>query len=248
MKRLAGRRIIVTGAASGIGAATARLFAAHGARVATLDRDATGLEAAAQATPGLFDIACDLTSAAEIDAAVAEAARRMGGLDGVVNCAGKDLLVPFEQTDAAMWRSVFDINVLAPMMLCRRALEEFSGPASIVNVSSGAGLKPLANRTAYCASKAAIVMATKALAIDAADRQVRANVVCPGVIDTPMLRASWEAAEDPDAAYREIISRNVLSRVASADEVAAGILYLISDEAGFVTGTTLTIDGGRVFH
>lgn len=238
----------MTGAASGIGAATTRLFAAHGALVGALDRDALGLQGIAQATPGLFDIVCDLTDEARIDAAVADAASRMGGLDGVVNCAGRDLVLPFDQADAEMWRSIFDINVLAPMMLCRRALREFSGPASIVNVSSGAGVKPLANRTAYCASKAAIIMATKALAIDAADRGVRANVVCPGVIDTPMLRASWAGAEDPDATYREIISRNVLSRIASPDEVAHGILYLISDESSFVTGTTLTIDGGRVFH
>ncbi|MGN6764566.1 MAG: SDR family NAD(P)-dependent oxidoreductase, partial [Rhizobiaceae bacterium] len=100
----------------------------------------------------------------------------------------------------------------------------------------------------YCASKAALIMATKALAMEIAGKEVRANVVCPGVIDTPMLRASFETAVDPDAAYRQILGRNILSRIARPEEVAHGILYLTSDEASFVTGSTLTVDGGRVFH
>lgn len=247
--RLAGRRILVTGAASGIGAATVRRFLAEGACIAALDIDGTGLEALrAAGGEALLSLQCDVSHYEEVDAALRKAAGQFGGLDGIVNCAAIDDVRPIAQSNADHWRRIFEINVTAPMMLCRLALELFTGPASIVNVSSAAGLKPLPNRTAYCASKAALIMATKALAMEIAGKEVRANVVCPGVIDTPMLRASFETAVDPDAAYRQILGRNILSRIARPEEVVHGILYLTSDEASFVTGSTLTVDGGRVFH
>lgn len=248
MSRLAGRRILVTGAASGIGAATVRCFLDEGASVAGLDIDWRGAPEKGRAGDALLVLQCDVVDFARVDTVVGEAATRFGGLDGLVNCAAVDEVRPLSESTADQWRRILDINVTAPMMLCRRALRAFTGPSSIVNVASAGALRPLASRAAYCASKAALTMATKVLAMEVAGRGVRANVVCPGVIDTPMLRASMQAADDPEAAYREVLSRNVCGRIATPDEVARGILYLMSDEAAFVTGSTLTIDGGRAFH
>ncbi|WP_108482228.1 SDR family NAD(P)-dependent oxidoreductase [Oceaniglobus ichthyenteri] len=239
--QLENRRIIVTGGASGIGHAIATLFLAHGAQVAVLD-----LHAGAPAD-AMF-IRCDVTDEPTVQRAIAKAGAAFGGLDGVINGAGADLLRPFDQMSRHDWDRVLAINLTGPMMVCQAALTHMAGPGSIVNIASGAALRPLANRTAYCAAKAGLAMFTKTLALDLAPRDIRANVLCPGVIDTPMLRASWENADDPQAALAEITTRPALGRIGTVDDIAAAALYLTSAQAGFVTGTTLTVDGGRAFH
>lgn len=248
--RLAGRRILVTGAGSGIGAATAMLFGKEGARLALLDQRLGDVAAVARALEGSLAYECDVARADEVSGTVAQAISALGGLDGVVNVAGIDLLREFAAMTTSEWQKVLDVNLTGPMHVCRAALPALraSGRGTIVNIASAAGLRPLANRTAYCASKAGLVMFTKALALELAALEIRANVVCPGVIDTPMLRASYESAKDPQAAFREIISRPAMGRVGTADDIAQAALYLSGEESLYTTGSTLTVDGGRAFH
>ncbi|GGG49653.1 short-chain dehydrogenase [Caldovatus sediminis] len=249
MARLRGRRVLVTGAASGIGRATARRFAAEGARVALLDRDATGLEAAAREGGGT-PLPCDLLDTAAVAPAVERAAAALGGLDGVVCAAGVDLIRKVEAMSPEDWARVIGVNLTAPMLVCRAALPAMraSGGGAIVLIASGAGLRPLPDRTAYCASKAGVVMFGKTLAIELAADNIRVNAICPGIVDTPMFRRSWERAADPQAELAVILDRYAIKRIGTPEEIAAAALYLVSDEAGYVTGAALAVDGGRTFH
>lgn len=240
--RLAGRRILVTGAASGIGRAIGSRFAEEGAQVALLDR--VPIAGAAIA------IQCDLLDQAGIAPAVADAAARMGGLDGVVNCAGADLMQSLEDMSPAAWQRIIDVNLTAPMLVCRAALPAMkaAGCGTIIAVASGAALRPLPNRTAYCAAKAGVVMFCKSLSIELSPSNIRVNAICPGIIDTPMWRASWEGAQDPEAELAMILDRYVIKRVGQPREIADAALFLTSDESSYMTGTAIAVDGGRTFH
>lgn len=253
--RLDGYRVLVSGAASGIGLAVCQRFVAEGASVALVDVAQEALDAAAdglegRASPGavVTRYVADVSDELAATEAVARAARDMEGLDGVVNCAGIDLTGGVEATTVADWDRLFAVNLRGPFLLCRAALPHLrhSSRPSIVNVASGAGLLPVANRSAYCASKAGLVMFSKALALEAAP--VRVNAVCPGAIDTPLLRTSYEGAEDPASALQAIRDRYALREIGDASDVANAALYLISSESSFVTGTALAVDGGRTFH
>ena len=249
--RLKDRRILITGAASGIGAATARRFAGAGARVGLLDRDRDGLQAVRRDIGDTCAIAvADVSRVTEVAAAVAQVARGIGGLDGVVNCAGIDLLRPFADMAPAEWQRILDVNLNGPMHVCHAVLPLLrqAGGGTIVNVSSGAGLRPLEHRTAYCSSKAALVMFSKALAIDLAADNVRVNAICPGIIETPLFRTSYETMPDPDAELARILDRYVIKRVGRPEEIAAAALFLTSAESAYVTGAALAVDGGRTFH
>lgn len=240
--RLAGRRILVTGGASGIGRAIGERFVAEGARVALLDR--------ASVAGAPIAIRCDLLDAAAIAPAVAEADAAMGGLDGIVNCAGVDLMAPLEDMAPEDWARVIGVNLTAPMLVCRAALPALrrAGRGTIVAIASGAALRPLPIRTAYCASKAGVVMFCKSLAIELSSLNVRVNAICPGIIDTPMWRASWEGAVDPQAERAMILDRYVIKRVGEPREIADAALFLTSDESSYMTGTAIAVDGGRTFH
>lgn len=248
MSRLAGRRVAITGAASGIGLETARLFAAEGARVALLDRDSEANAAAAGAIQGAIGLDVDVTDETRIGEAMWEASRRFDGLDGLVVSAGIDMMASVGEMSLADWRRLMSINVDGAFLACRAALPALkaSGKASIVLVSSGAGLRPLARRTAYCASKAALVMLGKTLAIEAAP-QVRVNSVCPGAVDTPLFR--WGLGQgEPTHQMDTIRQRYVLERIAEPVEIANAILFLTSHESSYVTGSALAVDAGRSFH
>jgi NAD(P)-dependent dehydrogenase (short-subunit alcohol dehydrogenase family) len=244
-------RFLVTGGASGIGLAVARLALAQGARVALLDRDAQALAAACDALgPACECFTCDVADPAAVNAAVQGAVQWLGGLDAVVNCAGVDAVAPLERMSDAEWARVLTVNLNGPMFVCRACLPHLkrAGGGSIVNVASGAGLSPLRHRTAYCASKAALVMFGKALAIEAADDNIRVNAVCPGAVDTPLFRSSYEDSADPAAELQAIRERYALKRVADPGEIAEAVLFLASPAASYVTGTALAVDGGRTFH
>lgn len=248
----AGRRILVAGAAKGIGRATVARLLAEGAAVAALDRDAAALADLATALPGapLVTAVADVTDAAAVQAAVAETAARLGGLDGLVNAAGIDLVAPVDAMAAADWARVMAVNLTGPMTVIQAAWPHLAvaGGATIVNVSSAAGLAPLKHRTAYCASKAGLQMASKALALEAAGFGIRVNVVCPGAVDTDLFRSYLEGAADPEAALAAVKARYALERIASPDEIAAAIVWLSGPDSSFVTGIAMAVDGGRSFH
>ena len=248
--RLADRHVLVTGAASGIGLAVSRLFAREGARVAMLDRDETRLTKEAPSVEGAVTVVCEVSDEASVRRSVADAGARLGGLDGVVNCAGVDLMRPFEAMTSEEWTRVLTVDLTGPMLVCHAAvpLMKRAGRGTIVNIASGAGLRPLENRTAYCTAKAGLVMFGKTLAMDLAPYGIRVNAICPGIIDTPMFRGSWENAPDPQAELEKILERYVIKRTGQPEEIAYAALYLTGDESSFVTGTALAVDGGRTFH
>ena len=252
--RLRGRKVLITGAASGIGLATAALFAREGASVALIDSNGEALE---KAGSGLRDkgyqvaiAGADVASEPEVAAAVERIVGALGGLDGLVNAAGADLMRPFGEMSSDDWARILAVNLTGPCQVCRAALPalQAAGRGTVVNIASGAALRPLEHRTAYCAAKAGLVMFGKALAIDLAPLNIRVNAICPGIIDTPMFRASFEAAPDVRAEFARILDRYVIKRVGQPDDIAHAALFLTSDESAYVTGSALAVDGGRTFH
>jgi NAD(P)-dependent dehydrogenase (short-subunit alcohol dehydrogenase family) len=252
--RLPGRKVLITGAASGIGLATAGLFAREGASVALIDSNGEALE---KVGSGLRDeghqaamAGADVASEPEVADAVERIVRALGGLDGVVNAAGADLMRPFGEMSSDEWARILAVNLTGPFQICRAALPALkaAGRGTVVNIASGAALRPLENRTAYCAAKAGLVMFGKALAVDLAPFNIRVNAICPGIIDTPMFRASFEAAPDVQAEFARILERYVIKRVGQPEDIAHAALFLTSDESAYVTGSALAVDGGRTFH
>jgi NAD(P)-dependent dehydrogenase (short-subunit alcohol dehydrogenase family) len=241
--RLRGRRILLTGAASGIGLATARLFATEGAQLALLDRDRDGLQRAADELSA-HAAAVELTNERQILEAVTTSAAALGGLDGVVNVAGIGGGTTVENMALEDWQRVLAVNLTAPFLVCRAAIPflRAAGGGTIVNVASGQGLLPSApGLSAYAASKGGLVTFSKAVALELAP-DIRVNAICPGVVDTPLLPPQMrEAARAPNSGY-------ALKRVGSAEEIASGILFLTTRESAFVTGIALAVDGGRTFH
>jgi NAD(P)-dependent dehydrogenase (short-subunit alcohol dehydrogenase family) len=245
--RFAERRIYVTGAASGIGRATAHLLAEGGAALALVDVNEDGLRETASATGG-HAFVVDLCDGAAIDNSVQCAADRLGGIDGIINCAGVAHGAGLEKLEPEDWERVLAINLTAPYRVCRAALPKLRQRegASIVNVASGVALLPAGpGATAYVASKGGLISFTKALAAELGPG-IRANAVCPGIADTPM---GASVLERPDQVAAEaFLARYALKRAADASEIAEAIAFLISDEASFITGIVLAVDGGRSFH
>ncbi|HWK43198.1 MAG TPA: SDR family NAD(P)-dependent oxidoreductase [Stellaceae bacterium] len=249
---LAGRRILITGAAKGIGLASVARFLSEGASLAALDRDEQALAVLRGRFGGspLHIVGADVAEPASVASAVAECAAALGGLDGIVNAAGIDLVADVETMALGQWHRVLAVNLTGPMLVIQAAFPHLraAGGGTIVNVSSGAGLSPLKHRTAYCASKAGLQMASKALAMEAAEFGIRVNTVCPGAVETELFRSGIDASPDPRAAYESVRARYALKRIAAPEEIAAAILWLTSAESSYVTGTAIAVDGGRTFH
>lgn len=241
MVALHGRRLVVVGGAAGIGLATACLARDAGAQVAVIDR-----HAAPAAERGFT---ADMRHASEVTAAIAAAAAALDGIDGLAYCAGIDLQCPLAEMADDAWDQVIDVNLTGAMRACRAVLPHLAGgDSSIVLVSSGAGLSPLQDRTAYCASKAGLNMLAKAMAMELAPRGIRVNALCPGAVETGLFRAALADVPDPVAALAQVQARYALKRVAEPEEIARAILFLLSTEASYVTGIAMAVDGGRTFH
>lgn len=248
--RLANRRILITGGGSGIGLATAQRFIAEGARVAVLDRSPRSLDRARTELQGAPAIECDVSREDAVQQAVAQAAAQLGGIDGICNVAGIGTRKSFDETTAEIMMTDIAVNLMGPFHVAKAALPHLraAGGGTIVNVASGLALRPTEGRTAYGASKGGLITMTKAMAIDLAKDQVRVNVVCPGLIDTPLVKDTSHGAAFTPQQYEKLMDRRILRRMGEAREIADAILFLTSNESSFVTATVLAVDGGGSMH
>ncbi|MEU1624474.1 SDR family oxidoreductase [Streptomyces sp. NPDC020096] len=240
-----GLTALVTGGASGIGAATAALLTARGARVAVLDRDPSGAPA------GCLPLKADVTTDEAVRAAVAEAAGELGALHILVNNAGIGSVGTVEDNADDEWHRVLDVNVLGMVRAARAALphlrqaaRERPGAASITNTCSIAATAGLPQRALYSASKGAVHSLTLAMAADHVREGVRVNCVNPGTADTPWIGRLLDQSADPATERAALEARQPMGRLVTADEVASTIAYLASPAAASVTGTALAVDGG----
>lgn len=246
--RLAGKVALITGAASGIGAAAARLFAREGAKLVLTDVNEAGAKAlAAEIGGGALGFGHDVTSESAWDMVMAETSVAFGGLHVLVNNAGIGRATPILETSLAQWREVISVNLDAVFLGCRAGIGAMKATGgSIINLSSILGLVGSPMTAAYAASKGGVKLMTKTLALEVAQNgwKIRINSVHPGYIDTPMVAGT--IARAPDAAQRRayLIAQHPLGRLGRAEEIADGILYLASDASSFMTGAELVIDGG----
>lgn len=237
--RLAGKTVFVTAAGQGIGRASALAFLAEGARVVATDLDAGKLDG----IDGAERFALDVTDPDTI----AAAAERAGPVDALFNCAGYVAVGTVLECEPEDWERSFAINVRSMFDAVRAFLPGMiaRGGGRIVNMASVAGsLKGIRSRAAYGATKAAVIGLTKSVAADYIGKGITCNAVCPGTVDTPSLGERIAAFDDPEAARRDFIARQPMGRLAEAGEIAKLVVYLASDEAAFVTGQAIAIDGG----
>ncbi|MFE3182069.1 SDR family NAD(P)-dependent oxidoreductase [Streptomyces violascens] len=240
-----GMAALVTGGASGIGAAVTELLMERGARVAVLDRDVKG------AAPGTLALEADVTDDAGVRDAVARTVAEFGALHTVVSNAGIGAVGTVEDNDDAEWHRVLDVNVLGMVRVARHALPhlrraagERPGRASLTQTCSIAATAGLPQRALYSAAKGAVLSLTLAMAADHVREGVRVNCVNPGTADTPWVARLLDRADDPEAERAALRARQPMGRLVSAAEVAAAIAYLASPAAAAVTGTALAVDGG----
>ena len=238
--RLDGLAALVTGGASGIGLATARLLAARGARVVALDRDTDGVPAP------LHAVRADVSDERSVQEAVAAAVEHLGALDVVVNNAGVGAAGTIEANPTEEWQRVYAVNVLGVVHVSRAALPHLrrSSSAAVVNTCSIAAAAGLPQRALHSATKGAVQSLTLAMAADHLHEGIRVNCVNPGTADTPWVGRLLDAAEDPAAERAALEARQPMGRLVSAEEVAEAIAYLASPAASATTGTILPVDGG----
>jgi len=241
--RFEGKVVLITGAASGIGAATARRFAGEGARLMLGDINAKDGEAVAeQLGAGVAFRATDVRDRAQVEALTEEAVERFGRIDVLFNNAGSGLLGETPDLDPEGWRDLFELDVHSIFYGCRAAIPQMrkSGGGAIVNTASISGLAADPGLCTYNAAKGALVNYTRALAVDHARDGIRVNAVCPGPVETPLLLPVLNLP-----GVREEYAKLVpMGRVAEPDEIAGAVLFLASDDASFMTGAMLVVDGG----
>ena len=245
--RLAGKTILVTAAGQGIGRASALALASEGARVIAADLNAETLGTLPGADNRIEIRQLDVTDPEAITALAAD----LPALDGLFNCVGYVHHGTILDLDDAAWANSLDINITSTLRMCRAFLPgmlaraEQTGTASIVNMSSMASsVKGFVNRAAYGATKAAVIGLTKAIAADFVKAGLRCNALCPGTVDTPSLNERIAAAPDPVQAQEDFIARQPMGRLATVDDIAPILVYLLSDESRIVTGQAILVDGG----
>jgi 3(or 17)beta-hydroxysteroid dehydrogenase len=249
LDRLAGKIVLLSGGASGIGAATARLVVREGGRAAIADRDdANGRALAGELGKEALFVALDVTEEASWQKAVEATVRAFGGLHGLLNAAGVGVRNDIESCTLAEYRRVNDVNSLGTFLGCKSAIAAMknSGGGSIVNISSVLGLRAAAYALAYSASKGAVRTLTKNVALHCAFMKynIRCNSVHPGYIETPMIAPRLEQPVGNMSGRQWLEELHPMGRLGRADEVANMILYLLSDEASFSTGAEFVCDGG----
>jgi NAD(P)-dependent dehydrogenase (short-subunit alcohol dehydrogenase family) len=241
MNRFKDKRILVTGAAGGIGRVIVRQFRAEGARVAVADRCTDGIDADVH-LPG------DLTDHAYCDALIGAAVQALGGLDILVNNAGVITRGTVTATSDEDFRLSLAVNVEAPFRLCRAAIPVLAhtGGGVIVNTASCWGLRPGPAHAVYCMTKAAIASLTQCMGRDHAHQNIRINAVCPNEVDTPMLRSGFDIRGlDPDTAIAELNRTVPLGRIAQPEDIADVVCFLASDESRYMCGSLVEVNGGK---
>jgi 2-keto-3-deoxy-L-fuconate dehydrogenase len=240
--RLDGKKALVTGGASGIGEAVSRVFTRAGASVVIADIDKSRAEALTAELPGASMVLCDITDEASVQTAFAG----LGSLDILVNNAGIGLVGGVEETELADFQRLFRVNVEGSFLVTKHAVPLLvASHGSIVNIGSVAGLIGVKKRFAYCATKGAVVAMTRQLAVDY-PTQFRVNCICPGTVDTPFVEGYLEKyhKHEKEEMRQQLNQRQPIGRLGRPEEIANLALYLASEEAGFVNGAILPIDGG----
>ncbi len=250
MADLVGKRALITGGASGIGRATALLFAREGAAVSVVDLDEVGGQAVAQMIvdeggQAIF-VRCDVSRAADCQRAVQQTVSELGGLDILFNNTGIIWRATLLETTEAEWDRVMAVNVKSIFLLSKYAIPvmDQAGGGVIINTASAWGLVGGHKAVAYCASKGAVVLLTKAMALDHAEQNIRVNCICPGDTDTPMLRDEAQQLGELTERFLAEAAQRPLKRIGRPEEIAQAALYLASEASSFVTGTALVVDGG----
>jgi NAD(P)-dependent dehydrogenase (short-subunit alcohol dehydrogenase family) len=244
--------VVVTGAGSGIGRACAASFAAEGAKIVVVDVNPSAAEAVVEqieaAGGQAVAVVADVSKAADAQKIAQEAAARFGGIDCLVNNAGIQTYGTVVDTDEETWDRTLNINLKGVFLVSKYCIPEIAkrGGGAVVNMGSVQGIRTQRNVAAYTATKGAILAMTRTMALDHAAQNIRVNAVAPGSVDTPMLR--WAAGlfepDDPDSAIEQWMALHPLGRVARSDEIAQVVLFLASEQASFVTGATIVVDGG----
>lgn len=247
MNRFDGKTVVVTGAGSGIGAACVRRLHAEGAAVVAADVRREDVEKLAAEIGGgarIHACALDVTDRDQVTAVIADAASRFGNLYGLVNSAGIRGVGNVLDFEPDAWNRVLDVNLNGTFHACQaftRALRDAQSPGAIVNITSGAGIVGIPNRLGYSASKFAISGITKSMSLEVASLGIRVNAVAPGMIRTSMTAPMLQDAEN----IRKIIAAHPIGRMGEPEDIAAAICFLLSSDAGFITGVVLPVDGGN---
>jgi NAD(P)-dependent dehydrogenase (short-subunit alcohol dehydrogenase family) len=240
--RLDGRKALITGAASGIGQATAELFTEAGASVAMVDIDAERLEKASRPLIGSLMQVCDITNERQVE----QLMETLGAVDILVNCAGIGLVGTAEETELAEWQRLFRVNVEGTFLMIKAALPKLKQrKGSILNIGSVAGLVGVRRRFAYCATKGAVIAMTRQIAADY-PTEIRCNCIAPGTVESPFVEGYLEKfhSHEKEKVRGELHQRQPIGRMGRPDEIAKLALYVSSSAAEFMNGSVLTIDGG----
>jgi NAD(P)-dependent dehydrogenase (short-subunit alcohol dehydrogenase family) len=249
MNEFNGKVVIVTGAASGIGLAIAQAFAAKGATVCGVDINSDGMSAAVKASQEMAGeiraYIADVSSVSDVESCMQSIVRDMDRIDILVNNAGINMDKRIQALEVDDWDRTFDTNLRSVYLFCKQVWGLFVAQQRgvIVNMSSVMGQEGGVGSPAYCAAKSAISMLTRCLAKDGASDGIRVNAVCPGYIDTPIMEKVFAEQDDPEAARQAVIGLQPMGRMGSGTDIANGVLFLASDKASFISGTSLTIDG-----
>ena len=249
MTRLAGKVALITGGGTGIGRATALAFARETAKVAVVGRRLEKLLEVVKemkaAGGDAIAVSCDVSRAADVQGAVRKTVETFGKLNVVVNNAGVLHVSTIEEIAEDEWDRLIDANLKGPFLMCRAALPEFrkAGGGAIVNVGSVLGLVAMKKRAAYCASKGGVTLLTKAIAVDHGHENIRANCICPSIVETELVSQLFSTS-DGDRVKRERLATIPLGRMGRPADIAELAVYLASDESSWLTGAAIPIDGG----
>jgi len=244
-ERLAGKAVVVTGATSGIGMVTAARLHSEGARVVVTGRNVErGQELARSLGEHARFLAADITDPGSADVVVDACVEAFGAVDAVVNCAALDHTDELVSTPMADIRRVFEVNTFGTIAMVQAAARSMPAGGSIVNITSRLALVGVPTMGVYAASKGAVHALTRSAAVELAPLGIRVNDVAPGMTRTPLYESWLAGAGDSAQTERDVVSRIPLGRLAIPEDVAAAVAYLVSDDARYVTGTTITVDGG----